>query len=211
MLKIDYVISVFLGLFTFFSINYISYINTYISIDDKGTKILNQYTKPDNYVSISELITFEEYVDMINSSSSHQFRIKGIKIGGEVEAGETTTTIFFYVEILGVLIGSLGMSFFLIGDKCKKYYINKEIKSFYLEKYETYVDNINKTKEDGVLLKNTISEIENRVSKTKKYGKIVILYCPICFDGYLQIKFFALDTEGEFNEVPDTQQTLQLE
>lgn len=217
MLKIDYIIAIALGLLTFFGVNYIAYSNTYISVDSNDEiKILNQFSQPTDYTSISQFITFGDYMNMINSSSTHQFRYKGaVKVGDEFEVGETTTTILFYIQLLGVLLGSLAMALFLAGskycDKCKKYYKNKVLKSFDLEKFDEYVELINKNIKNGISLKKSINEFKGYDSKDKKYGQIELLYCPSCHDSYLLIKFFAIASNGESKEITDLQQTISLE
>lgn len=217
MLKIDYIIAIALGLLTFFGVNYIAYINTYISVDSNDEiKILNQFSQPTDYTSISQFISFGDYMNMINSSSTHQFRYKGaVKVGDEFEVGETTTTILFYIQLLGVILGSLAMALFLADskycDKCKKYYKNKVLKSFDLEKFDEYVEIINKNIKNGISLKKAINELKGYNSKDKKYGQIELLYCPSCHDSYLLIKFFAIDSNNESKEITDLQQTISLE
>jgi hypothetical protein len=114
-----------------------------------------------------------------------------------------------------VLLGSLAMALFLAGskycDRCKKYYKNKILKSFNVEKFDAYVENINKNIKNGLSLKKSIEEIEDRDNKVNKYGQIEILFCPDCHDGYLLIKFFAVDSRGESNEISELQQTLTLD
>lgn len=196
---------------TFFSINYISYTNTYVNVgSDDEIKILYQFSQPTDYVSLSQLMSFGDYMSMINSSSTHQF-----KSGGEFEVGGTATTILFYIQILGVLVGSLGMALILASskycDQCKKYYKNKILKSFDLEKLDTYVENINNTIKNGLSLKKSIEEMQDRDRKLSKYGQIEVSYCPDCHHGYLLINFFAVNSSGESEEIEELRQVLALD
>lgn len=216
-LKIDYIIAIALGLLTFFGVNYIAYTNTYISVDlNDKIKILNQFSQPTGYTSISQFISFGDYMNMINSSSTHQFRYRAaVKVGDEFEVGETTTTILFYIQLLGVILGSLAIALFLADskycDKCKKYYKNKVLKNFDLEKFHEYVEIINRNIKDGVALKKAINELKGYNGKDKKYGQIELLYCPTCHDSYLLIKFFSIDSNSGFKEIKDLQQSISLE
>lgn len=110
--KLDYVIAIFLGLLTFFSVNYISYTNTYISRDSGSeASILYQFSQPTDYVSLSTYMSFGEYMNEKTSSSANQLA------GVEFETGETATTILFYVQILGVLFGSLMLALAIVNSK----------------------------------------------------------------------------------------------
>lgn len=214
-LKRDFIVAIILGFLTFFCVNFVSYVNTYISIDSKDEiEILYQFTQPEEYVSISQLMSFKDYMNMINSSSTHQFRYRAAKVGDGIEAGKMATTFLFYVQLLGVLIGSLAMTLGLATeeycDRCKKYYKNKILKNFDIENIDEDFDNINKNIKNGISLKKVIQEIKNTEGKVKKYGQMELSYCPVCHDGYLLIKFYILDSSGDFNEISNSQQILKL-
>lgn len=216
MSKIDYIIAIIFGLSTFLLINYISYRNTYITVGlNDEIDIQYQFTQPKEYISISKLIKFGEYINMVTSSSSHQLRYKGfMKIGDEFEVGKTPTTILFYVKILGASLGGLATALFLVGseycEKCKKYYKYKVLKTFDLENFDEYAKDINKNIENGILLKEAIDAFKNDIPENKQYGQIELTYCPDCYNGYLLFKFFIKNPQGEPKEIIEMRQTILL-
>ena len=84
------------------------------------------------------------------------------------------------------------------------------LKCFNVEEFDTYAENINKNIKNGISLKKNIEAIEDRDSKSKKYGQLEVQYCPNCHDGHLFIKFFTVDSRGESNEISELQQSLML-
>ncbi len=215
MTKMDIIVAIFLWLITFFGVNYISYQTTYVSVDSENNiSLLSQFSQPEDYAPLANLISFEEYMNMINSSSSSQFRFKGAKIGNEFETGATTTTILFYIQIIGVIIGSLGMwwifSDFKYCDNCKKYFKNKNFKNFDLSDFDSIVEEINKNLKNGVKLKKTIEKIKGRDLNEKTYGDIWVLYCPNCHEWYLVFKFFKI-LKDEIKEISEMKQQITLE
>ncbi|NQU78052.1 hypothetical protein HQ544_05130, partial [Candidatus Falkowbacteria bacterium] len=205
-----------LGLLTFFSINYISYRTTHITLDEfEEVQVVYSFSKPKDHVSISELTSFTEYMNMINSSSKHQFRYRGaVKLGDEFEVGKAVTTIMFYVQILGALVGSLALALIFADskycDKCKKYYKNKTLKSISLEGFENTVKEINENLKDGNKIKSTIENAKEKEGKKSKYIDIALSYCPNCYDGSLIFKFFAVNSKGEPSEVSDMRKEVSI-
>lgn len=212
----DYFGVIFLGLLTFFNVNYISYSTSYVGFDaNHEMKIISQFSQPKNHISISSILSFVDYMDFVNSSSTLFLVESSMQNEKGFEVGETTTTVLFYIQIIGVLLGSLGISLYLGNikycDKCKRYYKDKILKKFDVEKYDVYARNINKSMNDGVSLKKVINEINEKDNKEKKYGQIELLYCPGCFEANLLIKFFVINSKGEFDEILNMEQIILLE
>lgn len=210
--KIDYLIAIILGLSTFLSVNYISYQNTYLSIDETTPEdeiVKSQFSQPENYISMSEIVTFFDYLNLINSSSTQQ-----MSRGVELELGETSTTILFYIQFLGVILGSIVLVLLFSDlkycDNCKRYYSNKVLKSFNVEDFDKIAENLNKNLKDGSKIKNLIAEIKEKDTKADKFGNIEIDFCPKCHSGSIIIKFFTVGKKGDTDEVTDMRQEIML-
>jgi len=201
-----------LGLLTFLCVNYLTYINTYVSVDASDTvRVLNQFTQPEGYTSISDLINFIDYMIIINSASVFQLGFT------EHEVGKTVTNIYFYIQILGVVVGS-SLAAMLLGkapycNTCKKYYKRKTLKHFdvgNLEVLEVIVKKIENKIEDGPSLKRYVEDIKERDNKEDKYGELEILYCTSCYDGSLIIRYVEVDSKRGSGGTDELMKTFAL-
>ena len=167
--KIDYITAIILGLFTFFSVNYISYSTTYLFVDDSNeVEITYYFSKPEEvYTSVDQLMTFGDYINMTNSGST--YKISGrTKNRGGFEIGKTATTILFYVQIISVLLGALMAKLLLTDsrycDRFKNYYKDRVLKKFGLEKFDKHIKILTKMwEEEDFNMKQEIS-LERGVS-----------------------------------------------
>lgn len=212
----DYIVAIVLGLLTFIGVNYISYQSTYVMVDENDkVSIKNQFSQPQDYTAISQVINFMDYMNMINSSSSYQFRYRGaIKIGDDFDIWKTSATILFYIQLIWVLLWSLMMAWILESARyckeCNVYYKKKSLKSFDTDFFEKMIDSIAKNIQDGKKLKKTIEKIEEKKNDSRMYWTIDISYCPKCYNGVLNIRLFKYDSKEDIVEIDKLKQEIEL-
>lgn len=83
-----YLVSLILGLATFLAIYYISYLTS-------------------NYEIGGGKITFIRYLQIEKTSGESFFAINGIPSMQGIDTGKTINTVYFYLQIFGVILGSL--------------------------------------------------------------------------------------------------------
>lgn len=116
-----FLIALVFSIVAFYGIYYASYLTTYVSPDNNINYWFNG-----NHISKYEIdgekVTFSKYLEVENSSSENEFviGINGAPVsGGAFKTGKTLTTIMFYLELLGSMLGSVGFGLF---SQMKQYY-----------------------------------------------------------------------------------------
>lgn len=213
----DYLIAMILGFLTFTSINYLSYKTTYLQKNqDDSIAVIFQMSEPENAVPVSELVGFWEYLKITSEGSTQQLTFKGaIKVGESFEVGKTATRAMLIVQLLGFVLAAPVMGLILLSeqkycDKCKRYFEHKKYNEFEIDAYDSIADGINSNLSNGHGLRKVLETIAVRDTKANKYGSIHLLYCPVCGNGYLQIKFFVADSDNQAKEVDDARQEIAI-
>ena len=104
-----YLVSLILGLVTLLGIYYISYLKEYAIPANKA------------YMEL-ESISFIKYLKIEATSGESFFAVKNMPINQGIDMGGTINLIYFYTQLLGVLIGSLWPMFLKVFVKVLAWY-----------------------------------------------------------------------------------------
>lgn len=213
---IDFLYSGVLGLLTFVGVNYLSYTNIYVAPSLEGKiQIEQQFAARPGFVSLDELMSFGDYLVMVQSSSKLQIRTKGGTTKEDAfEVGAVGTTAMFYLQFLGALFGGLGALLLLADRKycnqCKRYQRVQKLRSIDLEHWDRFAVVLQDNYHDGSSLKTAIQMFDAPKIKSDQFFQVVFEYCPEFHAPQLLILFFARNSAGEYKEVKEMCKTLPL-
>lgn len=161
--KKDIYFTALLGVFTFFSVYYIEYHNTYTV--PEGFKV--SYEKPVAHVSLRESMSFYQYLDLINTKGGNE--------------SINTDFILFLWYLIATMFGGtlLGMIIQKIPycNSCKKYYKTKTYGPYEQEFYGE-MQNIFSSEEGSIKEKLNSLPLWNR--KNELFSDVRIPYCKEC-------------------------------
>ena len=208
MLKIDILVALIFWLFSYLFIDYLSYYTMYINEGSNWEiDIVTSLTWKKWYDKLSDYITFIDYMDMINSSSSIQTRYRwAIKVWNPIEVWRTGTLILFFVQIIWVLVWAIvtmsrKRDETPYCDNCKKYNETKVLKKVNIENIEEWL--LGKKLEELYEYSWTMTKLkwlinsfhdldENSLHQWEMYLTITLVYCNNCLNWDLIIAFYIV-------------------
>jgi hypothetical protein len=194
------------ALVCFIAIQYGFYHTAYVGEDNvlnykmKGEHISNYYMhdsdEPMNFISFTTESVNARVISFSNSGRN-SIDVEGVKV---------VNWIFFAIDFLGMLAGSLFTRLLMFGDKkycdnCKKYMKNKKLSIFSTSDTEK----LNRLQSIAYANSEEIMAlIQNDVTATNgDHYEFHLQWCPVCKHGYLQLKYMELDSNKKPNNKAD--------
>ncbi len=212
--KIDFLVVLVVALFSFFSLHYLTYKTTYISYDsfDRRVVVVRSFVKPSNSVSLSDKISFLEYLKRITSRSTYvNSKDKSIVH----RYGRKKTTILFFLQLLGIIFGAI-LSVFIFIPKLKfcemcrtKYQIQVLADGLEETVFRRFKERILGSLNSSSNLREIFTEFKGNGVTSYPCGKVELKFCPKCFDSFLIFKIYTLDDKK--NEIEMESETVKME
>lgn len=188
-----YLYSAFISFAAFVSIIYVTYASTYIDNGEVNYLFKGQHIS--NYMyNDTEAFNFQNYIDFKLEHAKTKFSYKSRQIGNDVSLGKGINILSNIINLLGFMIGgalfgaaSLGTSPYCHG--CKKYMKKEDLYKF---TYSSLSEEVNGL---AAALSNSVNSLEDfiygerpKFKKKETYFEVRMMYCPSCYDGYLELK-----------------------
>jgi hypothetical protein len=198
----DYIIVVLLGLLTLFNVNYISYNFTFVSLDKNVVEVTTSFKQSHNHTHLKDLISFNEYIELNYSSLEYSFVARRDK---KVSLGKFPTTFLFYLQLLGAIIGAVGLGLLLkksrYCDTCKVYFKKIPLNTIDYFNYDIISKITNNRNFDSKFLYSKIIGLPEFKGKSGKYVSISLSYCPSCFESLLEMEFYHKHKDSTQDEL----------
>ncbi|MBP2024156.1 ribosomal protein L44E [Clostridium punense] len=186
--------SAILAFIGFWAINYFAYFSTYV--DDESINNTFKGEHISNYMyNDTEPFTFKNYLEFQFETSESVVSVGGHSSGSSISFGKGYNKTSFYITMLGFIIGGLTVGSTVVGDKsycdkCKKYMKEKKLYDFTYSSFDNEVMALEKA------LQKTKEEFDDFIKQERpfeEYGEpyitAVLTYCPVCKDGFINLKF----------------------
>lgn len=202
--KVNKLIGVLLALLTFLGTQFGVYMTTYVDDDGiinnkmEGVHISECFIEE----STGEPINFISFTKIMVESQTISFSNRGRNLF-EVEGNPIVNWIFFGINVIGMIIGSLVVRTLVMGSKkycddCKKYMKQKNINKYSANDQET----IQKLKAINTLSAEEIRAIVGLAKyDSGAHFDVNIDWCEECNAGFLQLKYMQPEKKGKFNHV----------